>query len=526
MQNDINNEDLLAVGATLQLGKYRIDGYLSSGGFGNTYVVTNTQFEERYALKEFFMKGVSERDGDRATVSVSNKTNQQQFHSQREKFKKEARRLRKFHNPHIVRVYDLFEENGTAYYVMDFIDGESIAERIKRTKQAMTEAESLRILDHVLDALTEVHSNGIRHLDLKPANIMLDKSGNAVVIDFGASKQLDAQDGGGTSTSSMCYTAGYAPPEQMDQKMELIGAWTDLYALGGTLYYMLTQQRPPTVSEMAEKGAFQFPPTLSDKTRYLIRWMMRLNRTKRPQSVEEVRPFLEKPFQSEEYQEHEDASDVTSFVAKPSKQQPVEEEKKTEELKVEDDRKKVKTEEAEEKVETEEDVKVVEKDVEEVVEDDTPQPNTKKWLYAIPVAALLIAVIVFVALPSKKDHPSIPDKVLTSGAKQVTKSYFESALGVCSYTGPVDADGKPDGTGEASFTDKRLYRGPFVHGNFEGDNAFFRYENGDVFEGTFKNNQFAKGKYTLKADGSYFVGSFSNGQPAVGQWYDKNGNKI
>jgi hypothetical protein len=112
------------------------------------------------------------------------------------------------------------------------------------------------------------------------------------------------------------------------------------------------------------------------------------------------------------------------------------------------------------------------------------------------------------------------------GAKQVTKSYFESALGVCSYTGPVDADGKPDGTGEASFTDKRLYRGPFVHGNFEGDNAFFRYENGDVFEGTFNNNQFAKGKYTLKADGSYFVGSFSNGQPAVGQWYDKNGNKI
>lgn len=497
MQNDINNEDLLAVGATLQLGKYRIDGYLSSGGFGNTYVVTNTQFEERYALKEFFMKGVSERDGDRATVSVSNKTNQQQFHSQREKFKKEARRLRKFHNPHIVRVHDLFEENGTAYYVMDFIDGESIAERIKRTKQAMTEAESLRILDHVLDALTAVHGSGIRHLDLKPANIMLDKAGNAVVIDFGASKQLDAQDGGGTSTSSMCYTAGYAPPEQMDQKMELIGAWTDLYALGGTLYYMLTQQRPPTVSEMAEEGAFQFPPTLSDKTRYLIRWMMRLNRTKRPQSVEEVREFLAKPFQPGVYKEDDtDDNEITIFGDKEPKQP-----------------KQPKVAPPKEKVE---------------VEDPEPshKPVAKWWLYAIPVAALLIAVIVFVALPSKKDHPSIPDKVLTSGAKQVTKSYFESALGVCSYTGPVDADGKPDGTGEASFTDKRLYRGPFVHGNFEGDNAFFRYENGDVFEGTFKNNQFAKGKYTLKADGSYFVGSFSNGQPAVGQWYDKNGNKI
>lgn len=504
MQNDINNEDLLAVGATLQLGKYRIDGYLSSGGFGNTYVVTNTQFEERYALKEFFMKGVSERDGDRATVSVSNKTNQQQFHSQREKFKKEARRLRKFHNPHIVRVYDLFEENGTAYYVMDFIDGESIAERIKRTKKALTEDESLRILSDVLDALTEVHDSGIRHLDLKPANIMLDKRGTAIVIDFGASKQLDAGEGGGTSTSSMCYTAGYAPPEQMDQKMELIGAWTDLYALGGTLYYMLTQQRPPTVSEMAETNAFRFPKTVSEKTRYLIRWMMRLNRTKRPQSVEEVRTFLEKPFQPGMYKEDDtDDNEITIFGDKEPKQP-----------------KQPKVAPPKEKVE---------------VEDPEPshKPVAKWWLYAIPVAALLIAVIVFKALSSKDDKEEVAVEQLEAalkggqqGAKQVTKSYFESALGVCSYTGPVDADGKPDGTGEASFTDKRLYRGPFVHGNFEGDNAFFRYENGDVFEGTFKNNQFAKGKYTLKADGSYFVGSFSNGQPAVGQWYDKNGNKI
>ena len=96
MSNDsnINIAMMLPVGHTLQMGKYRIDGHLSSGGFGNTYVVTNTQFEERRAMKEFFMKGINERDGNNTTVSVSNAANRQQFDAQREKFKKEARRLR------------------------------------------------------------------------------------------------------------------------------------------------------------------------------------------------------------------------------------------------------------------------------------------------------------------------------------------------------------------------------------------------------------------------------------------------
>ena len=125
---------------------------LGQGGFGNTYVGYNTEFEETVAIK-VFMKGVTERDETTCAVSVSNADNVGQFEEQREKFKKEARRLRKLKNEHIVKVHDLFEENGTAYYVMDYIDGESLAERMKRTAQPFSEAEVRNNLIQILEAL-------------------------------------------------------------------------------------------------------------------------------------------------------------------------------------------------------------------------------------------------------------------------------------------------------------------------------------------------------------------------------------
>ena len=109
---------------------------------------------------------------------------------------------------------------------------------------------------------------------------------------------------------------------------------------------------------------------------------------------------------------------------------------------------------------------------------------------------------------------------------QVSGFWFESALGFCSYTGPVDEKDKPHGTGEAKFNDGREYKGPFIHGVMEGENVFFKYDNGDTFEGTFVNNAFSEGKYTIKSDGSYFLGTFKNGQPDRGNWYSKNGNRL
>ena len=292
MQESINNQSMLRVGTVLR-GIYRIDSYLSSGGFGNTYIATNIEFEERVAIKEFFMKGVTQRDDNQTTVSVSNSENHNSFLEQREKFKKEARRLRQLNNPHIVRVHDLFEENGTAYYVMDYVDGENLSDRLKRTGKPMTEAEVNEILPQVLDALKTVHDTGIWHLDLKPANIMVDKSGNVKLIDFGASKQLNTQKGGATTSTAISYTNGYAPREQMEQNYDKFGPWTDLYALGATLYNVLTNNRPPLPTDidddMSEDKHLALPmPNVSDSMKQLILGLMQTNRMKRPKSINEV----------------------------------------------------------------------------------------------------------------------------------------------------------------------------------------------------------------------------------------------
>lgn len=294
-QNNIEEHFMLPVGTLLQGGKYRIERYLSSGGFGNTYVATNTEFDEQVAIKEFFMRGISQRDGDSVSVSVSNQTNLNQFVSQMEKFRKEARRLRKLHNSHIVSVHDLFEENGTAYYEMDLIKGESLSERLKCTGTPLSEAETLTVLDQVLDALAVVHAQGLYHLDLKPANIMMDQTGRVLLIDFGASKQMSVGAGESVSTSSaLAFTPGYAPLEQTEQNMKSFGPWTDLYALGATLYKLLTNLTPPSASEILMMTTpLLFTTPVSAKTQQLIAWMMRPRLDMRPQSVDDVRRFLE-----------------------------------------------------------------------------------------------------------------------------------------------------------------------------------------------------------------------------------------
>ena len=297
---------------TLQGGKYRIERVLGQGGFGITYLARNTAFDVNVAIKEFFMKDENDRDG--STVTMPNTTKTELFLGQKEKFKKEAKRMFAIKNEHIVGVHDLFEENGTAYYVMDYVDGENLSARLKRTGLPIKETDVNNILPQILNALQTVHDAGIWHLDLKPANIMIDKFGQVKLIDFGASKQLNVQKGGATTSTAISYTNGFAPREQMEQNYDKFGPWTDLYALGATLYNLLTNQRPPLPTDidddMSDDKHLALPmPNVSSKMKQLILWLMKTNRIQRPEGVYVIEQYLRaKQSVTEKESSHKDSS--------------------------------------------------------------------------------------------------------------------------------------------------------------------------------------------------------------------------
>ncbi len=286
---------MLLEGTLLDNGHYRIERPLGSGGFGNTYLVTDLRMGMPCMVKEFFLTGVNVRIEKEVTVSVP--SNKQTFESQLLKFKKEARRLFMLNNPHIVRIHTLFDENSTSYYVMDYIDGQSLSDIVKQQGHPMTESQVRNILNQILDALQMVHSQQepLFHLDIKPGNIMLDRSGYAFLIDFGASKQKGVDGGMTSTTTAMSYTPGYAPMEQIEQDINNIGPWTDFYALGATMYHLLTMNRPPSITSLHRADAFVYPPGVSEGMKSLIKKMMALHPQNRPQNVSEIRRALAAP---------------------------------------------------------------------------------------------------------------------------------------------------------------------------------------------------------------------------------------
>ena len=277
--------------STLQGGKYRIDQVLGQGGFGITYLATLVSSNRQVAIKELFIgvrgQAINGRSGN--NVTVTNAVNQVLFDKHKEKFKKEASRLATLRHKNLVRVYEWFEENGTVYYAMDFIEGETLRDKLDR-EGALSESLVMNYLQQLLSALQVVHEKNIWHLDIKPENIMVDRYGHVYLIDFGASKHIEQNNGVLTTSSMLVGSPGYYPPEQSTETMKNIGAWTDIYALGATLYNLLTRRNPPSFDEIISEGrsAFFFPSSVSSQTRDLIVRMMKVNRNERPQSVSAI----------------------------------------------------------------------------------------------------------------------------------------------------------------------------------------------------------------------------------------------
>ncbi|MCD7721733.1 MAG: protein kinase [Prevotellaceae bacterium] len=280
-------------GTLLQGGKYRIVHFISSGGFGCTYEAVHTLFDLRVAIKELFISDFCNRNPATGSVSLISQSRAELVGKLRKKFVEEARSVFKMQHPNIIRVIDIFEENGTAYYAMDYVEGHSLHEEVKQ-RGSLPESEAVGYVRQVADALRYVHSLNRLHLDIKPGNIMLDRKGNAVLIDFGASKHYDEESGENTSTLLGVNTKGYAPVEQQNSSFTTFSPATDIYALGATLYKLLTGITPPeAVRLLAEEETLPpLPTTISPMVRSAVSAAMQLKRKNRPQSVDDFLALL------------------------------------------------------------------------------------------------------------------------------------------------------------------------------------------------------------------------------------------
>lgn len=269
---------------TLQGGKYRIISVLGQGGFGITYLAEQVMLGRKVAVKEFFMKDLCNRDEDTCHVSVGSMGSGEMVARFKEKFLKEARLIAGMDNNHIVRIYDIFEENGTAYYIMENIDGGSVDGLVKGG--ALEERRALAIIREVADALQYIHQQNVLHLDVKPSNLLFRKSGGLVLIDFGISKRYDVE-GGQTSTTPVGISKGFAPIEQYNQGLQNFSPATDVYSLGATFYKLLTGKTPPEAPVLLDDEDFpECPSNVTKDIWRVIEKAMEPRRKRRFQSVE------------------------------------------------------------------------------------------------------------------------------------------------------------------------------------------------------------------------------------------------
>lgn len=504
----------LEAGATLCRGKYRIGKVLGQGSFGITYLASarfeaqgnlgRMNVEAQVAVKEFFMSEVNGRKADGSSVDGSSGS---VFANYRKKFRREAENLARLDHPDIVKVLDIFDENNTTYYVMEFIEGQNLDDYIRR-RGGVPEAEALALVGQVGAALSYMHSRQMLHLDIKPKNIMRRPDGTVCLVDFGLSKQFTAGGEPESSTTIGLGTPGYAPIEQARYRQDgTFPATLDVYALGATLFKLLTGQRPPDATDILNEG---FPEKelarrVSPDTLRVLRKAMAPVRRDRYQNI----PSFMADFKDEgTVVELEPQPEPQSYSEPAPAPRP-------------------------------------------------PKPTAPGWwakyktiCLSAGAALLLFGAVIVVSknigggTPALNPEDSLatadslaaPVEEVEEVAKEVTDMTWASPLGAATYSGEVMPDTVagstkllPHGKGVARITGGKYagctYDGEFSLGRMEG-HATYTLKDGDVFVGTFKNNQYSEGRYTMKSTGEYFVGSFKNTQPEKGTWYNRKGKKL
>lgn len=241
MDNNLLPEDYILV------ERYKIVKKLGQGGFGITYLANDLKLDNLVCVKELYVSGNSTR-GENFTVN-SQTINDISFGEFKTKFIAEAKQLAKFNHSNIVKVTDVLEANKTAYYVMEFLEGITLKEYVQ--KNGAFDIQTLMpIVEKLLSAADEIHRKGMLHRDIKPDNIIFKPNGNVVLIDFGSAREFGE---GKTITQTAMLTPGYAPLEQYSEKSKR-GVFSDIYALGATLYFLITGEKPiPATDRVLEK---------------------------------------------------------------------------------------------------------------------------------------------------------------------------------------------------------------------------------------------------------------------------------
>lgn len=288
---DIQEPYALAAGTVLK-ERYLLGKIIGKGGFGITYLAYDTKLDKTVAVKEYFPRGMAVRTVDNIGVEILASEQRQTFSDGLDKFFNEAKLISGFEGTaDIIEVFDAFKANGTAYCVMEFVNGVTLKQHVLDNGK-ISEEQAVYILKKILSSLAVLHKNSVLHRDISPENIMLDINGGVKLIDFGSARQLSNE---GEDSLSVILKPGFAPMEQYQRKGNQ-GAWTDLYALGLSVFYALTLQVPEDpMTRLDDDGAFlKGLEEISPGLRSIIKKSAEVKKDNRYPSAEAMLEDLEK----------------------------------------------------------------------------------------------------------------------------------------------------------------------------------------------------------------------------------------
>lgn len=474
---------------------YQVVSVLGRGGFGITYkAITHgavsgklggVKVDIPVTIKEFFMKDSCVREGETQRVSIPTANGKEQIERYKKKFIKEAYNLSKLDHPNIVKVIDVFEENNTVYYVMQFLRNGTLTQYIRENGK-MNEEMAQKYFLQIADALDYMHTKmHMCHFDVKPSNILLDDHYNAKLIDFGISKNYDEK-GSATSSTPVGISKGYAPLEQYRQSLNEFSPASDVYSLGATLYTLVTGKVPPEASEVLDNGLPARPADVSPRIWNVVEKAMTPRRKDRPQRISEIVAML-----------REEKAPVV----------------------IDDD--------VETQLFDQEELDSKEKKSIGFLGSLSNNPLLKKVMVGVLAALVVLCVVILAWKAMGTTHEDAPQVVESPHVEEAELDFTlqgedGSAVTKFHYKGLV-VDGVPEGKGVGEYAEG-VYEGNYHAGKREDSHAVMTMTNGDVYDGSWEDDYYAHGRYTMSESGMYYEGDYRHGEPYNGTYYNQDGS--